>query len=148
MGHATPQLLMNQQQKVVWQVTSQTPFGELTVNEDPDKDGKTTDFALRFPGQYWDKETSTSYNYFRNYDPSLGRYVESDPIGLAGGVNTYGYVYQNPLYYVDSDGLNPAAIYRAWQIGNGIGRGFNKGFEFANGGIAFGVHLYDWTQPN
>lgn len=44
------------------------------------------------------------YNYFRDYDPSIGRYIESDPIGLAGGVNTYGYAYQNPITHYDPDG--------------------------------------------
>jgi len=44
------------------------------------------------------------YNYFRTYDPSTGRYLESDPIGLNGGLNTYGYAYQNPLYYYDPTG--------------------------------------------
>ena len=56
------------------------------------------------PGQYYDSETGLHYNNYRDYDPSTGRYVESDPIGLDGGLNTYGYVYQNPVNYYDPDG--------------------------------------------
>ena len=64
-------------------------------------------YHLRFPGQYFDQETGTYYNYFRDYEPATGRYVQSDPIGLRAGVNTYGYVNSDPISYVDPDGLNP-----------------------------------------
>lgn len=57
-----------------------------------------------FPGQYYDSETGLHYNYFRDYDPSTGRYIESDPIGLAGGLNTYTYAGGNPLIYADPTG--------------------------------------------
>ena len=62
-------------------------------------------YNLRFPGQYFDSETGKHYNYFRDYDPALGRYVESDLIGLSGGLNTYSYVWQAPLSYLDPHGL-------------------------------------------
>jgi RHS repeat-associated protein len=52
------------------------------------------------------------YNYFRDYDPAVGRYVESDPIGLIAGTNTFGYVAGNPLGLYDDKGLiSPAVVY-------------------------------------
>ena len=75
-------------------------FGKATV----DQTSSITN-NLRFPGQYFDVETGLHYNYFRNYDPVNGRYLESDPIGLSGGVNRYVYVLSNPMLLVDPDGL-------------------------------------------
>jgi len=65
----------------------------------------TATINLRFPGQYYDSESGLHYNYFRDYDPETGRYVKSDPIGLDGGLNTYGYVEGNPVNYSDFFGL-------------------------------------------
>ena len=66
--------------------------------------------SLRLPGQIEDEETGLHYNYFRYYDLSTGRYITSDPIGLAGGLNTYTYVGGNPLYLVDPLGLDAIPI--------------------------------------
>jgi RHS repeat-associated protein len=70
----------------------------------------------RFPGQYYDVETGLSYNTERDYDPATGRYLESDPIGLHGGINAYAYVGGDPLLYRDPMGLGP------WE---GLGGGFS-----------------------
>jgi RHS repeat-associated protein len=65
---------------------------------------------LRFPGQYYDQESNNYYNYFRDYDSATGRYVQEDPIGLYGGFNTYIYVHDNPVKYIDPTGeILPAA---------------------------------------
>jgi RHS repeat-associated protein len=64
------------------------------------------EYPGRFPGQYFDKETNLSYNYFRDcFDPATGRYCQSDPIGLRGGINTYAYAKSKPLMLIDADGL-------------------------------------------
>ena len=60
---------------------------------------------LRFPGQYFDEESETHYNFQRNYCSRTGRYLQADPIGLYGGINVYGYVLQNPVNGIDPDGL-------------------------------------------
>jgi RHS repeat-associated protein len=67
----------------------------------------TIAYNLRFSGQYYQTETGLMYNYFRDYDPRTGSYVESDPIGLAGGqVSTYAYVQGNPISEVDPFGMS------------------------------------------
>ncbi len=93
----SPMLQTNGNAEVIWR--NQTlPFG---LEYQP----STTEQGFGFPGQYQDAESGYSYNYFRDYDASLGRYIQSDPIGLAGGVNTYGYVLGNPVSMVDIYGL-------------------------------------------
>lgn len=62
-------------------------------------------YNLRFPGQYFDQETGKHYNNFRDYDPGIGRYIESDPIGLKGGINTFAYANSAPVTLFDFLGL-------------------------------------------
>ncbi len=114
----TPQALTDENQQVVWR-GEQEPFGEV------DATTNAVEQNIRFPGQYYDVETGLHYNYFRDYDAGIGRYVQSDPIGLYGGLSTYGYAYQNPTIYTDAYGLNPGAgcLVGSWggPIGCGVG---------------------------
>jgi RHS repeat-associated protein len=122
----TPRVITDASNRIVWQWENSDPFGDNLPEEDPGNTGNTLEFNLRFPGQYFDRETGLHYNYFRDYDPSTGRYVESDPLGLQGGINTYTYVNGNPLSNTDSEGLNPAmAVYRAGMLGYRAGEAIN-----------------------
>ncbi|MCD9097436.1 RHS repeat-associated core domain-containing protein [Luteimonas fraxinea] len=87
-----------------WDLTSEA-FGNSPPNQDPDYDGVAFSFSMRFPGQRYDAYSNINYNYFRDYVPEIGRYAQSDPIGLAGGVSTYAYGGGNPISFVDPFGL-------------------------------------------
>ena len=78
------------------------------------------------------------YNYFRDYDPSMGRYVQSDPIGLAGGVSTYGYVSGNPMIWIDPDGLQQTSYVN-------LGKGYLGRVDMFNvsGSASFEIHVFD-----
>jgi RHS repeat-associated protein len=89
----------------VWRWDQAEPFGNNPADEDPDGNSVAFDLPLRLPGQRFDAETALHYNYFRDYDPSLGRYGKSDPIGLDGGMNTYVYGDDRPVERSDFLGL-------------------------------------------
>ena len=100
----TPLLASDEAGQVIWSA-NRLPFGRTTADEDPDGDGNAYQLNLRFPGQYYDAETSLHYNHFRMYDPSLGRYLRSDPLGLDGGINPFLYAHANPVRLTDPLGL-------------------------------------------
>jgi RHS repeat-associated protein len=130
----TPRMITDQNNNVVWQWENNDPFGQTPPNSNPSGQGNFT-FNQRFPGQYFDSETNLFYNYFRDYDPTTGRYIQSDLIGnvlykdlairklslVTGTVfpeimsqiysalpkynQSYAYVLGNPLKYSDSFGL-------------------------------------------
>jgi RHS repeat-associated protein len=102
----TPRQVINLAKQLRWRWDNVDPFGANLPNQNPAGLG-AFGYNLRFPGQYFDSETGLHYNYFRDYNPSTGRYIESDPIGLRGGLNTYGYVGGNPVSFVDPLGLDP-----------------------------------------
>jgi RHS repeat-associated protein len=96
------------------------PFGEVTITTE------TITNHFRFPGQYFDQETGLHYNWHREYGPAIGRYSIPDPIGLWGGINLYLYVKNNPVRFVDRNGL--FEYYGYWCGPNWTGR-FEKSWN-------------------
>ena len=94
----TSQKLTTSNGQVVW-LARYTSFGVSQLVKQKIKN------PLRFPGQYYDRETRLHYNFHRYYDPRIGKYLNADPIGLAGGMNVYIYTNNNPLIYRDVKGL-------------------------------------------
>jgi len=105
----TPQKLLNENADVVWSADYK-PFGEADV------DVNTFANRFRFSGQYYDAETGLHYNYHRYYDPAIGRYLTSDPIGLDGGINLYPYCLNNPINEIDPFGLQQYNAANAYHL--------------------------------
>jgi RHS repeat-associated protein len=134
-----------------WKWDNTDPFGNSAPDQNPNGLGAFS-YNLRFPGQYFDPETGTHYNYFRDYDPTIGRYIESDPVGtILGGPrlielrlnHLFSYVDNSPLKYVDYRGLCRCKG-GDWEQGFG-----DFGFQVAFGGYFSGgdVSLSCKTDP-
>lgn len=121
----TPKAMTNLVGELVW-MADFTPFGDKLDVFGGMAGENRIENSLRFPGQYADAESGYSYNYFRDYDPSLGRYIQSDPIGLNGGINTYVYVNGNPIMYSDPKGL----FLTPQTIGGGVGLIVGFGYSY------------------
>ncbi|MES9825800.1 MAG: RHS repeat-associated core domain-containing protein [Candidatus Thiodiazotropha endolucinida] len=102
-----PRAVTDEDQQIVWSA-DYSPFGLIQIKQ------QQITLNLRLPGQYEDQESGTYYNYQRDYDPDVGRYLTSDPIGLKGGLNTYAYVGGNPLNSIDPFGLLLFAFDGTW----------------------------------
>lgn len=125
----TPQIALNNQGQQTWKGTSEA-FGKVILNTN-----NTIIMNLRFPGQYFDIETNTHYNGFRNYNPTTSRYIQRDPLGLNAGINLYAYTYNNPLRYNDPYGLLSMDTIFGF-IHNNTGR--EPSDNFVNGAAGFG----------
>lgn len=123
----TPMAVTDATSSVVWS-GQYRPFGEISAS------GSLAQ-PIRFPGQYQDHETGDFYNYYRSYDPSIGRYTQSDPIGLHGGFNTYGYAGGNPITSFDPFGLLEIRA-EVWSTGKGHQTRYLPDFKPVSAGLS------------
>jgi RHS repeat-associated protein len=104
----TPRVGTNTAANIAWRWDSDA-FGVGDADEIEDGSGPLAIINLRMPGQIYDGEGGSFHNYFRDYDTAVGRYIQSDPIGLIGGLNTFAYAYSDPLNSIDPYGLQANA---------------------------------------
>lgn len=101
-GLGAPRAISDIAGNTIWQWSFRNnPFGDQVPSGG-------YSYNLRFPGQYYDAESLLTYNQSRYYDSSIGRYIESDSLGLGGGLDTYSYVSNNPLAFIDFYGTQLA----------------------------------------
>ncbi len=128
----TPRVVIDPVRDVaIWEWSNKSEvFGNQIPSADPDGDGVAFELALRLPGQQATDASGLFYSYQREYDPSTGRYSQSDPIGLHGGISTYGYVGGNSLSVID-----PLGLRNVHKTVVAIGNAINAGRLFASGAL-------------
>ncbi len=117
-----PSLVTNEAAQVVWKAYNYA-YGRAVIVD------QIGGLNLGFPGQYHDAETGLWYNGYRDYDPVIGRYLQSDPVGLSGGINTYVYAGNNPISMIDPLGLTQCDIDAAFEVAKEL----NPDLKFGRG---------------
>ena len=140
-------MALNKAGETTWKARYEA-FGKARIDN-----ASTAQINLRLPGQYFDAETGLHQNWNRDYAPGIGRYVQADPIGLAGGLNRYVYANGNPLSKIDSKGLHSVVIPVPGAIGIGGGSTVFMGGAIAVGIVGAGIfiltdrYINPWLQP-
>ena len=127
-----PVLALNKAGETTWKARYEA-FGKARI-----ENASTAQINLRLPGQYFDAETGLHQNWNRDYAPGIGRYIQADPIGLAGGLNVYQYAYGNPMVYIDTEGRLVQVL--AWRF---IGGALEELTEQAIYNVIMGCNIFD-----
>lgn len=135
----TPQIVMDSTGKQIWNAKYDA-FGKTMVISN-------YKLNIRADGQYQDDETGLYYNWYRYYDPTLGRYITSDPMGLTAGMNTYVYVNGNPINYTDPMGLATCTYTISGHQLNCLSNDLSQSAQVGPNGVFSGGRVNAWYNP-